>query len=72
MKPEEGEAGLDTRCSALLSDLGRRPAQVAQWRQEESGIHSKVKACDAGVPPVSDLAERAHMQKTTPLTPSPS
>uniref|UniRef100_A0A4W3HK66 Centlein n=1 Tax=Callorhinchus milii TaxID=7868 RepID=A0A4W3HK66_CALMI len=41
---EEEKQGLSTRCSDLLNDLEKLKKQAAQWKEEKSGIDSKVKA----------------------------
>ncbi|XP_041128034.1 centlein-like [Polyodon spathula] len=41
---EEERKGLNTRCSDLLSDLEKVQKQAAHWKEEKSGIESKVQA----------------------------
>ncbi|XP_066576806.1 centlein isoform X2 [Amia ocellicauda] len=57
---EEGKEGLDARCSDLLSDLEKLQKQAAQWRQEKSGIDSKVKVLEDDIKAARQQVEEMH------------
>ncbi|MBN3319894.1 CNTLN protein, partial [Atractosteus spatula] len=57
---EEGKEGLNTRCSDLLSDLEKLQKQAAQWKQEKSGIDSKVKVLEDDIKEYRKQVEEMH------------
>ncbi|MGH0167923.1 UNVERIFIED_CONTAM: hypothetical protein FKN15_054979 [Acipenser sinensis] len=57
---EEEKKGLNTRCSDLLSDLEKLQKQAAHWKEEKSGIESKVKVLEEDIKEARQEVEDLH------------
>ncbi|XP_058887608.1 centlein [Acipenser ruthenus] len=57
---EEEKKGLNTRCSDLLSDLEKLQKQAAHWKEEKSGIESKVKVLEEDIKEARQQVEDLH------------
>ncbi|KAJ8383028.1 hypothetical protein SKAU_G00038060 [Synaphobranchus kaupii] len=64
--PEEGEAGLDARCSALPGDLGRRPEQEAPSGGSSNLASAPKTGSHAENPTVDNIPFQKNIARKTP------